>query len=1738
MNPSQKAKKFGAFAGVFTPSLLTILGVIMYMRLGWVVGHAGLYNTLLIIILAHVISFTTGLSVSSIATDKKIKAGGIYYVLSRSLGLPIGGAIGIALVIGTALSISLYLIGFAESFLSIDYIREFSGLEPSINSYRIIGTLAILILVIIAYISTSFALKTQFYIMGAILLSLISIAIGISTQTDYQAASVLTSQAEDGLPFGLLFAVFFPAVTGFTAGIAMSGDLKDPGKAIPLGTLGAIFVGFLVYVGLAIGFSVYVDRNLLLTDTNFLLKVSWVAPLVIAGIWGATLSSALGGILGGPRITQAMATDKIGPRIFAKGIGVNNEPRAALLFVFLIAEAGILIGDLNVIARVVTMFYLASYGFINLAFFLESVASVDFRPTFKVNKYIGLTGFLVAFGMMFQLDFLAMIIALILMAALYFILKRRQLKLDYVDVWRSVWLSVTRIALSKMESSKEKDHTWLPNIILFSGGTEQRPHLIELGKMLVGKQGILSNFDLIEQAGADELFPKAQHEPPKPFAESGMFARRQAVNNTYAGIEMLAQTYGFSGIEPNTVMLGWANQTKNPIGFAKLLETFNRLDLNTVVVRYDQKAGYGKYKTIDCWIVDQSKNSHFVLILTKLLLISEKWIDAKPRVLIVNDKNDSQAEIMRTLELLLEGIRLNAQVKVINNQLEQKPFYSIIQEESYASDLVLMELPEIEQQSAAEFIEGNNRLLEKIGTVVMLNASTTFPEIDIAQKTGKASHPKPKESKNTLADTHFAPTYPENVLLAAQIEHAWKMMQDQLETIWKTSLSPLLQYRAAKAKSIRQLLLKTQQTLETKLPEQKDAQKMLFIHQLKSGVLGRLGSLIEEQRSLLEREQKDYLEQLIKQLLEMGENISNAMDDTIATSLGAADFRKNVPAGMGMKFFAFKKKLLLSTSSGNKLITYNIKLKKLAKTIISSQIDDSIQIILSAFNQAQIRLVFEYRKLIYAGNDAFNYLENHVKEELSEEQMQGFRHTIEDPLEAIIRDAEMQAQTIQRTLYQEFGSILSVLGTAASGLHPNRHIKSIHAKSVKNQQIKLLKIPEISQWQQDVLLHTLQTEVQLMLTQARLVKLMKGSFDEINSELVMPLTKQLHQIDTYFNKILSPENKESETAPSNFLNLFSFAEDKLLDKLNRIFEKTLRNAKSIQKGTPEKISVLREQSISDLTNNQLNYIETLELHVSRLLDTSVQALLIEPFYKQANDLVQKLFDASSKVNDAIRLAALNLQSNTGNIENMALDATENVGSLLIEQQKTILEQRLLMEKEAALFNQKMTEQLKESQLVFSVYGLVKSAEKSGQSKPQTIYPAYIEHFKQLHKKTTDFFEQSQARFWHGQSDARLMAERLAKSQPSQLRPLSDIIQLKEQLTPARDIYKKLPFYYQQLFAGKLNEQNSLWVGRKTELELGRKAIQRYKSGHKGLIVVTGDYGSGKTFFINHLITRFLINRKVYAIKTVAGGSIDTEALVLAIRQATGLSGNLHEITAAIPKQSVIIVDNLELWWERSPEGLSFTQALVGILSELANKVPLIVSCNKLTYSLIAQQTNIGSKTIQHIELFPMNSRDLQKAILLRHRTSGYGLQIDSMSPVSLSINREARLFSRLFKQSGGNIGSALLMWMAAIADVAEKTVVVHSPKTTDLSPLKAIDPELKQLLLHLILHRQMDTAKLKRVSHMEDHIINDKIQMLLRIGLLKNPSGNLYETDPFMLHHIHAIIQTELLNPAENNLIK
>jgi len=717
-------KKFGTFAGVFTPSILTILGVIMYMRLGWVVGNAGLIGTIVIIIIAHVIAVSTGLSVSSVATDKKIGAGGIYYVLSRSMGIPIGGSIGIALYVGTAFSIALYLIGFAESF------NGYFGFGMAVNDFRITGTVALMCITALALISTSAALKAQYFILAAIIISLVSIFFGTS---EYAPETVAMFSTEGSVSMEIVFAIFFPAVTGFTAGIAMSGDLKDPKKSIPVGTLAAIGVGLVVYIGLAIFIAYSINSEALKSDYNILMKMAMFAPAVVAGIWGATLSSALGGILGGPRILQAMSVDNVTPRIFGKGKGANNEPVNALILVFIIAEAGILIGELDVIARVVSMFYLTAYGFINISYFLESWANPDFQPTFKIKRWIGFVGFVACFAVMFKLDMIAMFGALAVVGLLYFWLQRKEVQIQSNDVWQSVWENVVNKGLKKIDAKVDENSNWNPNIILFSGESMHQSYLLELSKTVSGRTGIVTNFKLIlDRENTIPLKKTEQIVRNEEFRELGIFARQVKVDNIYNAITNIATTFGFSGVEPNTIMMGWPKGLENSTEYSKMTQTLLYLDYNLLYLDFDRETKFGNHQTVDLWWREtDSKNAEMMLNIARFIIASPRWNKTNIRVLFVNNNNVSSILIKSKISKLVKDLRVNVEVEIINNAVEQKAFYDIISENSAKTDLTLVGIPDYRIEKQAEFVLKTNNLFECIGSTLLVKAANNFNVLDL-----------------------------------------------------------------------------------------------------------------------------------------------------------------------------------------------------------------------------------------------------------------------------------------------------------------------------------------------------------------------------------------------------------------------------------------------------------------------------------------------------------------------------------------------------------------------------------------------------------------------------------------------------------------------------------------------------------------------------------------------------------------------------------------------------------------------------------------------------------------------------------------------------------------------------------------------------------------------------------------------------------------------------------------------
>ena len=403
--PDETPKGLGTFAGVFTPSILTILGIILFLRLGFVVGNAGLGRALLVIVLANVISVLTTVSLSAIATNFKVRGGGDYYLISRSLGPEFGGAIGIILFLAQSVSVAFYAIGFAEGVTAM-----FPDLSP-----RLVAGAALVPLFALSWLGSDWATRFQYVIMCILTLALGVFFIGAATEFSTETLSSNWS-ASGELSFWAVFALFFPAVTGFTQGVSMSGELKDPARSLPSGTFAAVGVSIVVYFAGAILFAGAMPGAELISDYGAMGRIALVPGLITAGIFAATLSSALASFLGAPRILHALATDRLFPILkpFAKADATTGNPRRAVLLCFAIAAITVAVGDLNVVAPVVSMFFLISYGLLNYATYFEaSSGSPSFRPSFKwFRPRASLLGCLACGGTMLAIDALAGAIAI------------------------------------------------------------------------------------------------------------------------------------------------------------------------------------------------------------------------------------------------------------------------------------------------------------------------------------------------------------------------------------------------------------------------------------------------------------------------------------------------------------------------------------------------------------------------------------------------------------------------------------------------------------------------------------------------------------------------------------------------------------------------------------------------------------------------------------------------------------------------------------------------------------------------------------------------------------------------------------------------------------------------------------------------------------------------------------------------------------------------------------------------------------------------------------------------------------------------------------------------------------------------------------------------------------------------------------------------------------------------------
>ncbi|MHA1571530.1 MAG: amino acid permease, partial [Alphaproteobacteria bacterium] len=722
-----RRNQFGAFGGVFTPSILTILGVIMFMRANFVIGQAGILGAIVILLIAKSITLMTSLSISAVSTNMQVRGGGAYYLISRVLGPEFGGAIGIALFFASALSVPFYILGFTEALTT-----SIPVLQPH---FQLIAFATAGALFLVSYIGAGVAIKMQYFIMACLALSIVAFMGGAALLFDSDTFSANWSEGYTLLRLGdaasmrytlmIVFAIYFPAVTGINAGINMSGDLREPSKSIPRGTLWAVGAGFIIYLlqilvcGGAFARDQLINNPYQILVENALFGMGF---LVMAGVFAATLSSALGSFLGAPRVLQAVSRDPVllFLRPFARGTAKGDEPRRALYFVAIItALVFIMSGNesegaaLNIVAAIVTMFFMFSYGMINLAAFVEAFGrNPSFRPRFRYFHWTtALFGAISCVIVAFLISPFAAFAAIVVIGALYWYVTSRHLAASFGDARRGLVYASARKSLLQLSSMAEDSRNWRPSILVFSGNPASRESLVTFAVWMESGCGFVFLSNILTGE-----FDEIKKYRDAAFRQLSEFCREKNIHafpvvviadTVDEGVATVLQTCAIGPIRPNLAAFGWPDDPSRATTFARHLRMARDMGMGVALLRGRRPAGWAWAKRIDLWWRGQ-KNGSIMVILSYLITCNWEWNRSRIRLLRVVDDEAGRDPAREALRHLLDEARIEADVEIL---VSGAPFPEVLRRHSRDAALILLGLNLPDEQSAPQWHEATEKML-------------------------------------------------------------------------------------------------------------------------------------------------------------------------------------------------------------------------------------------------------------------------------------------------------------------------------------------------------------------------------------------------------------------------------------------------------------------------------------------------------------------------------------------------------------------------------------------------------------------------------------------------------------------------------------------------------------------------------------------------------------------------------------------------------------------------------------------------------------------------------------------------------------------------------------------------------------------------------------------------------------------------------------------------------------------
>ncbi|OHS93983.1 Amino acid permease family protein [Tritrichomonas foetus] len=664
----KKGGNFGTFEGVFLRCCLNILSVVYYLRFGWIVGNLGLGLTIVLILMCSLTTFLTALSLSALATNGTVKGGGVYYFISRSLGADFGGTIGVVFSFATTFSSVLNAYGFIEVF------RDLLGKNITPDGkfdIPVIGISLITLLLITVCISLAWEFYLQYFLAVLIAISFIGIFFGFTIPgnpkwTVQNIKDNFKPQYQEGNTFWSIFAVFFPSCTGIMAGANISGDLKDPQKSIPVGTISAIGFTTILYIITAIILASAGTRERLQTDSQILPDVAMWKYLIYIGVFASSISSSSGGLVGGPKIFQALCKDDLLPRIFrffAKGKKGSGDPiRGFCLGWLIVVVCTFIFKDLNAVSTALTNFFLISYALVCQSCLVGRMShSPSWRPAWKYYHPITATlGAAMCIAGMFLINwiFALCVIAISVLLFMYFHWSERS-KNNWGEFPQSLIFTNTIKNMEKLKDVPEHVKTYRPQIEFvinynFPNIESQIRNLAPFNQIITQARSLL----LISEVG-DEI----PDETPSEIL--GNFIKKYGKIDLPLCARLIAEAGSIGKVGPNILALPFEPQMRNHTNIFDMVGAALDSNLGVAISR-----GFETFDPnlehrwpIDVWWL--SDDGGLIILFAYLLSNHQCWKNCELRVFTVtSSENITEAQMKMTK--LLSLFRIKAYVTVLS----------------------------------------------------------------------------------------------------------------------------------------------------------------------------------------------------------------------------------------------------------------------------------------------------------------------------------------------------------------------------------------------------------------------------------------------------------------------------------------------------------------------------------------------------------------------------------------------------------------------------------------------------------------------------------------------------------------------------------------------------------------------------------------------------------------------------------------------------------------------------------------------------------------------------------------------------------------------------------------------------------------------------------------------------------------------------------------------------------------